>query len=172
MKVTEHAIRLGLVRLAPLAAAIAILLSGAGCVTFHRPDVAFRTVELRSFGSDGAHLDAAFDVTNPNSYDIGVEQLTYRLTVNGREAGGGTIESATPLPAHETTLLWLPLSLDWTKIKTAGLDILFLQGVEYAVDGDITFSTPVGTFHRPYRHTGRYAPFEHSHWYAPFDHSH
>jgi LEA14-like dessication related protein len=136
------------------------LLASAGCLTFRRPEVAFRGVEVRSFGSSGADLEASFDVTNPNNYKIGVESLTYRLTVNGRDAGGGTIDTATPLPAKETTQVVLPLSLDWEKLKGAGLDFLMSNGVDYAVDGEITFSTPMGTFHRPYRHVGRYSPFD------------
>lgn len=139
---------------------LAWLLLAGGCVAFRRPEVAFRGVEVRSFGSDGADLEAALDVTNPNPYRIGVERLTYRFTVNGRDAGGGTVEQATALPAKETTLVRLPLTLDWEKLKSAGLDFLLMRGVDYAVDGEITFSTPVGRFHRPYRHTGRYSPFE------------
>ena len=140
------------------AAALAILLLGAaGCLTFRRPEVAFRGVELKSIGSASAELDATFDVTNPNSYRIGVERLTYRLTVNGHEAGSGTIDAATPLPAKETTQVRLPLTLDWEKVKEAGLDFLLLRGVDYAVDGEITFTTPMGRFQRPYRHVGRYS---------------
>jgi len=37
---------------------------------------------------------------------------------------------------------------------------LELYRLRHAVDGEITFSTPMGTFHRPYRHVGRYSPFE------------
>jgi LEA14-like dessication related protein len=137
-------------------------LAATGCLTFRRPQVAFRGVEVKSFGSDGADLDVSFDVTNPNSYKIRVERLTYRLTVNGQEAGGGTIDSTTlqPLPGKATTPVRLPLTLDWGKIKEAGLGLLLFQGVDYAVEGDITFSTPLGTFKRPYRHEGRYSGLE------------
>lgn len=145
-------------------AALGILLLCAlcavGCLTFRRPEVAFRGVELKSIGSAGAELDANFDVTNPNSYRIGVERLTYRLTVNGHEAGSGTIDAATPLPPKETAQVHLPLTLDWEKVKEAGLDFLMLRGVDYAVDGEITFTTPVGRFQRPYRHVGRYSALD------------
>jgi LEA14-like dessication related protein len=147
------------VRLPSLAVGLTLAiaaLSSAGCLTFRRPEVAFHGVEVRSFGSDGAELDASFDVTNRNSYAIQVDRLTYHLTVNGRDAGGGTIDTATPLPGKETTLVHLPLTLDWEKLKSAGLDALF-RGLDYAVDGDITFTTPVGQFTRPYRHVGMYA---------------
>jgi LEA14-like dessication related protein len=139
---------------------LAVVLGTAGCLTFRRPVVTFRGVEVHSFGSDGAELEATFDVTNPNSYKVGVERLTYRFTVNGQDAGGGTIETATSLPGKETTLVHLPLTLDWEKLKSAGLGFLILGGVDYIVDGEITFSTPLGTFHRPYRHEGKYSPLD------------
>lgn len=141
-------------------AGLVVVLGAAGCLTFRRPVVAFQGVEVRSFGSDGAELEATFDVTNPNSYKIGVERLTYRLTVNGQDAGGGTIEAATSLPGKERTLVRLPLTLDWDKLQSAGVGLLMLKGIDYAVDGEITFSTPLGRFHRPYRHEGRYSPLE------------
>ena len=39
--------------------------------------------------------------------------------------------------------------------RDGGLDL----DTAYAVEGEIIFSTPVGVFRRPYRHTGRYAAF-------------
>ena len=138
---------------ASLAAALVTL---SGCVTFRRPEVTFRAVEVVSIGSAGAELEAAFDVTNPNSYEIRVRHLTYRITLNGREAGGGTVETETLLPGHAMTPVHLPLTLDWEKIRSAGLGLL-MGGVDYAVEGEITFSAPMGTFRRPYSHAGHYA---------------
>jgi LEA14-like dessication related protein len=121
--------------------------------------VIFRGVAVRSLDSGGAAVEATFDVYNPNSYRIAVQRLTYKMTVEGREAGGGVVEEETALLPRETTLVRLPLTLDWTKLKSAGWEILTFGGIDYAVEGEITFSTPVGVFRRPYRHTGRYAAF-------------
>jgi LEA14-like dessication related protein len=139
------------------------LLGGlSACTVFRRPEVAFRGVEVRAFGSDGTKLEASFDVTNPNSYGIGVERLTYRITVNGLDAGGGSQDLPTALPPKATTLVRLPLALDWTKLRGSGWDFLSMGRIDYAVEGEITFSTPVGVFTRPYRHTGQYSLFDRS----------
>ncbi len=132
-------------------------LAATACLTFHRPEVTFRGVAVSSIRSDGVNLQADLDVFNPNSYKIGVEKLSYRLRVNGNDAGSGEVEQPTSLPGKTTTTVHLPLRLDWTKIKSAGLDFL-TRGVDYAVEGEITFSTPIGVFHRPYRHAGTYSP--------------
>ncbi|HYK41807.1 MAG TPA: LEA type 2 family protein [Thermoanaerobaculia bacterium] len=136
---------------------VAAALAGAGCFTFRRPEVVFRGVELGSLDSSGAALEASFDVTNPNRYRIGVQHLSYRFKVNGRDAGGGAANEETVLEPKATTLVKLPLTLDWSKVKSAGLDFLFSGGIDYAVEGEITFSTPIGVFERPYRHAGRWS---------------
>ena len=141
--------------LLPLLAAA--ILAGSGCLTFRRPEVVFRGVELGSLDASGAALEASFDVTNPNRYRIGVQRLTYRVKVNGRDAGGGAADQETVLEGKATTLVKLPLTLDWSKVKSAGLDFLFSGGIDYAVEGEITFSTPIGVFERPYRHAGRWS---------------
>jgi LEA14-like dessication related protein len=131
--------------------------AGAGCFTFRRPEVVFRGVELGSLDSSGAALEASFDVTNPNRYRIGVRRLTYRVSVNGRDAGGGASDQETVLEGKATTLVKLPMTLDWSKVRSAGLDFLFSGSIDYAVEGEITFSTPIGVFERPYRHAGRWS---------------
>ena len=131
--------------------------AGSGCFTFRRPEVVFRGVELGSLDVSGAALEASFDVTNPNRYRIGVRRLTYRVSVNGRDAGGGASDQETVLAGKATTLVKLPLTLDWSKVRSAGLDFLLSGSVDYSVEGEITFSTPIGVFERPYRHVGRWA---------------
>lgn len=149
-----------LVRL-PFALSFALAVAAAaGCVAFRKPEVALRGVTVGSLDSAGGAFEAAFDVYNPNSYRIGVRRLTYRITVNGREAGAGAEEHETVLDAKTTTPVTLPLSLDWGKIRSAGLDFLLSGGVDYAVEGEITFTTPVGAFTRPYRQAGTFSPSE------------
>lgn len=131
--------------------------ASSGCFTFRRPEVVFRGVELGSLDASGAALEASFDVTNPNRYRIGVRRLTYRVSVNGRDAGGGAADQETVLEGKATTLVKLPLTLDWSKVRSAGLDFLLSGSVDYSVEGEITFSTPIGVFERPYRHAGRWA---------------
>ena len=134
------------------------LLAATGCLFFRRPEVVFRGVSVNAFGSGGAEVEAAMDVFNPNGYKIGVESLTYHLTVNGADSGGGTVDQAVSLPAKTTTPVRVPITLDFTKIHLHGLDILTKGGIDYVIEGEITFSTPLGTFHRPYRHAGTYSP--------------
>lgn len=139
-----------------LPALLFALVGVSGCFTFRRPEVVFRGATLGSFDANGTALEASFDVTNPNRYRIGVRRLTYRITVNGRDAGSGAADSEAVLEPKATTLVKLPLSIDFSKVKSAGLDFLFSGSLDYAVEGEVTFSTPIGVFQRPYRHAGKW----------------
>ncbi len=138
---------------------LTVLCSISGCVFFRRPEVVFRGISVRSFNASGADVEAALDVYNPNGYRISVQRLTYRATVEGRDAGGGIVDAETVLEGKQTTPVRLPLTLDWSKVRSAGLEALLMRSIDYSVEGEITFSTPIGVFHRPYRHAGRYSPF-------------
>jgi hypothetical protein len=37
-----------------------------------------------------------------------------------------------------------------------GLNFLFSGSLDYAVEGEVVFSTPVGVFQRPYHHAGHW----------------
>ena len=106
--------------------------AGSGCFTFRRPEVVFRGVEFGSLDASGAALEASFDVTNPNRYRIGVRRLTYRVSVNGRDAGGGASDQETVLEGKATTLVKLPLTLDWSKVSGASLPIVSNQVQNFA----------------------------------------
>ena len=72
----------------------------------------------------------------------------------------------TVLEPRATTVVRLPLKLDWSNVKSAGLDILFSGSIHYAVEGEVTFSTPAGVYQRPYHHAGEWSAghWAPSHW--------
>ena len=140
-----------LVLLAALSAVAA-----SGCLTFRRPEVVFRGVQLGSLDGSGAAVEATFDVHNPNGYRIGVQRLTYHFVVNGRDVSGGSAEQETILEPKATTVVRMALNLDWSNLKSVGLNFLFSGSLDYAVEGEVVFSTPVGVFQRPYHHAGHW----------------
>jgi LEA14-like dessication related protein len=127
----------------------------AACVRLQKPEIAFRGVAIGGIGRDGAAIDVALDVTNPNGYRLGVEQLTYRLTVGGIAAGEGSIESTVSVPAHGTAPVHLPLRLEFGPLKSSALEMALAGGIDYAVDGEVVFRTPLGKTRRPYHHQDR-----------------
>jgi late embryogenesis abundant protein len=129
--------------------------SAAGCALFYRaPEIEFGGARVESLGREGASLEIALDVRNPNGFDFSVDQLTYRLSLaDGEQAVGSTSEPVL-VPAKGSAVVRIPVSLDWTRLQAGGLAMLFSRRMDYTVEGEAAFTTPRGMFRRPYRRTG------------------
>ena len=142
-----------------LGASLALLC--VACTVWKKPDVAFEGLSIHGLSPNGANLEVLLSVRNPNSYRLVVRHFTYRLSVEGTSVGGGETDADVAVDAKSSADVRLPLSLDWRELKRRGAELLFSGGLDYAIDGEITFSTPIGTFARSYSHSGRVSPFEH-----------
>lgn len=141
----------------PRRAALAALLAAglSGCLTLHPPDVRLSGLTVRSASSRGLDLDVALEVTNGNGYRLGVRELTYRLSIDGTPAGEGSIPSAVSVPAHGSETVSLPVTIDFAPLKSRALEMALTGGIDYAIEGEAVFTTPLGSVRRPYRHEGR-----------------
>jgi LEA14-like dessication related protein len=139
----------------------AILVLSAGCAVFYRaPEITFGGVAVERIGGEGASFEFALEVHNPNRYALGLEQMTYRLSVGGVEAASGATREPLRVPARGTATVRLPVSIEWARLGAGGLSILTSGSLDYTVDGEAAFTTPAGSFRRPYRRAGaiRYLP--------------
>ena len=55
----------------------------------------------------------------------------------------------------DSTTVRLPVSFTYAGIGQAGRQLIQTGSVNYTVSGDITVSTPIGNFTRPYSGSGR-----------------
>ncbi|MGH9442227.1 MAG: LEA type 2 family protein [Thermoanaerobaculia bacterium] len=140
------------------AAAAAVMAAALGCAVWKKPTVEFEAISLHRLSQDGASLDVKLRVQNPNGYNIVVRHFTYRLAIGSSPVGGGESPADVRVEARSESTVSLPVQLDWRNLKARGLDFLLSGGVEYSVEGEVTFSTPIGTFVRPYLHAGRFSP--------------
>ncbi len=133
-----------------------------GCAGFYRaPEITFSGVALDGVGRRGASFDIALDVRNPNRYALGLDEMTYRLTVAGAEVASGAIPEAVRIGAKSSATVRLPVSLQWSQLSAGGWQILESGRADYVVEGEAGFSTPAGHFRRPYRRVGTIQPFSH-----------
>jgi LEA14-like dessication related protein len=146
------------VKAAGSAALIAVLFA-SGCLTLRKPTIVFQGVSIGDVNRDGAALDVELGVTNENSYRLGVRQLTYQLSVGGTPAGEGAIEAAVSIAPHETTTVRLPLTLAFAPFKGRALEMALSGGIDYTIEGEVVFTTPMGPVRRPYRHSDRLSLF-------------
>ena len=147
-------------RFARAVPAIGLAATLVSCTVWKKPVIAFEGIALRGLNPDGAKLEVRLRVENPNSYRVVVRHFLYRLKIGGAPVGGGETDSDVAVEARSASDVALPVSLDWRGLKERGLEFLFTGGVDYSIGGEITFSTPIGTYRRPYEHAGRVSPFD------------
>ena len=137
------------------AALLAALFAGAARLTPRQPEVRFAGVSVGALSKEGAALDVDLAVTNPNGYRLGVRELTYRLSIAQVSAGEGSIAETISIPAHATAKVKLPLAFSFEPLKASALEIALTGRIAYAIEGEVVFTTPLGSVRRPYRHEGR-----------------
>ena len=138
-----------------LAAFGAAALLGVSCVTFRQPEVRFAGVSVGSLSKEGAGLDVELSVTNPNGYKLGVRELTYRLSIGDAPAGEGSAAQTISIPGHATAKVGLPLKVTFAPLKSSALEMALTGQIAYAIEGEVVFTTPLGSRRRPYRHEGK-----------------
>ena len=146
-------------RLLPL-----ILLALAACSAiaeraFSRPTIAVRGVKVRSVGITGGSIEVALHISNPNPYPLPVQRATYTFALaDSTEIGRGESAAAFTLPAHDSTVVQLPLDVSWHGLRAAGRDAARDGTVDYRLTGSVTIDTPVGNPNVPFESTGRFTP--------------
>jgi LEA14-like dessication related protein len=77
--------------------------------------------------------------------------------VDSMPLGDGALDSRFTVQDRESTTVRLPLSFTYSGLGAAGRQLLQSGSVNYRVLGDVTVSTPLGNFTRPYDRTGRFS---------------
>lgn len=126
---------------------------------FSRPTIAVRGVKVRSVGITGGSIEVALHISNPNPYPLPVQRATYTFALaDSTEIGRGESAAAFTLPAHDSTVVQLPLDVSWQGLRAAGRDAARDGTVDYRLTGSVTIDTPVGTPSVPFESTGRFTP--------------
>ena len=137
--------------------AIGVLAVG-GCAQMNplTPEVSFRGVSLRSVGLQGAVLDVAFGIKNPNSFKLDVQRLQYQLFADTLLVGGGQPENPLSVLASDSATIKLPIAVAYSGIGSVIMQLVNRGMVDYRVKGQITFGTPIGPMTRDFDQKGNF----------------
>ena len=141
---------------------VLLTLAACGAIAeraFSRPTIAVRGVKVRSVGITGGSIEVALHISNPNPYPLPVQRATYTFALaDSTEIGRGESAAAFTLPAHDSTVVQLPLDVSWQGLRAAGRDAARDGTVDYRLTGSVTIDTPVGNPNVPFEATGRFTP--------------
>lgn len=130
-----------------------------GRSAFQQPIVNFRDLQVRGVGLTASTLDVVLSVYNPNGYRLDATKLTYRLMVDSTALGEGVYDNHFAVQSGDSTTVRLPVTLSYAGLSAAGRQLAGKGSVNYRVMGDVTVSTPIGSFTEPYNQTGRFTTF-------------
>lgn len=142
--------------------AVGALLGAAACATlgrqsFKEPLVTFQDAKITGLGLSGGSLEIVLSVYNPNRFRLDGTRLTYRLMVDTIPFGNGVYTQHFQVTERDSSTIRLPFQFTYAGVGEAGRQLLQTGSVQYRVLGDLTVSTPVGNFTRPYDQTGRFS---------------
>lgn len=140
----------------------AVALGAGACATlgrqaFREPVVTFRDIQVEGLGLTGGTLDVILSVYNPNGYRLDATRVRYNLLVGDTPLGGGVLDSRFTVRAGDSTIVKLPVTLDYKGLSAAGKELMAKGSVDYRVRGDVTVATGAGSFTVPYDRTGRFS---------------
>jgi len=136
--------------------------AAAGCATlgratFKEPIVHFQDARLTGVGINGGSLEVKLSLYNPNGFKLDGTRLTYMLMIDSVKFGEGALADRFTVQEKDSTIVTLPLSFTYAGVGEAGRQLMNTGSVNYRVRGDVTVSTPLGNFTRPYDQTGRFS---------------
>jgi LEA14-like dessication related protein len=148
--------------LAVTLAAGAMALSSCSRIAEHafaQPTVAVRSVKLKSIGLTGGSIEVALAIANPNPYPLPVRHAVYTFALrDSTEVGRGESAAAFTLPAHDSTVVDLPIDLSWQGLRAAARDASRDGTVDYVLKGSVTLESPIGNPNIPFQTSGRFTP--------------
>ena len=126
---------------------------------FAQPTIAVRSVKLKSIGLTGGAIEIALAIANPNPYPLPVQHAVYSFALrDSTEVGRGESAAAFTLPAHDSTVVDLPIDVSWQGLRAAARDASLDGTVDYVFKGSVTLETPIGHPNIPFQTSGRFTP--------------
>ena len=151
-------------RIRSLTLALAVLTWATACSrlaerAFARPTIAVRGVKVKSIGLSGGSIQVTLAIANPNPYPLPVQRAVYSFSLaDSTEVGRGESAVAFTLPAHDSTVVDLPVDVSWQGLRAAARDASRDGAVDYVLKGSVTLDTPLGNPNVPFQVAGRFTP--------------
>ena len=128
---------------------LAAALSLAGCAGLGglaqmvEPEVDVTDVKLLGTTLTGADLLFEFRVDNPNAVALVLDDIGYRLRLNGEPLLDGRRTQETRIEASGRSIVELPVSLKFEDVYRVIRSVEGRKKPEYALDADFRFDVPV-----------------------------
>jgi LEA14-like dessication related protein len=125
-----------------------------------KPSIDLADIRVNRMSFTGADVDVSFNINNPNPYSAVLDQLNYKLNINGKEWASGTSEEPGTIEANGNSIINIPVSLKFSQL---GMELYKLlsssSNINYGLSGDLKAHVPeiaVGKFYLPIDQKGTF----------------
>ncbi|MBV6493260.1 MAG: hypothetical protein LDLANPLL_01276 [Turneriella sp.] len=111
---------------------------------FDPPQVALDRVEMQNIDFTGVDVILHIKINNPNSIGATVKSIEYTFDVDNDRLLKGKKEEKTVIAANDLSIVSVPVSLNYSGLKTGVIGALSKKELPYILKGKIVLDTPVG----------------------------
>jgi LEA14-like dessication related protein len=116
-------------------------LSSLACSSVQKPTAAFRSAEIGQLSAQGFTVNFAFDVNNPNGFDLPISEADYGLSLGGVKLIDDRLEPDSAIPAGGSRGVTIPVRLSFEDLLKVEKAIRAGGGdVPYEFEGALAFS--------------------------------
>jgi len=110
---------------------------------FQEPKVSLQSVDIANLTYNGVNLLCKVAVQNPNSFEIPFPQTDWRLFINSNSFINGTLKKDSRIRARNTTIVEVPVSLEYLEVLNTFKSLKGSKDVGYKVALAVNFLFPV-----------------------------
>ena len=127
-----------------------------------QPEVRLAGIRVGGLGLRGGQVIAQVEITNPNSFALEADAITYDLKVSDPAATSGDrwidfaegrFQKDVRVDGGETQIIEIPIEFTYAALGGAVRSIMERGTFDYRVEGEVTLREPIGR-DIPYRHQG------------------
>ena len=136
----------------------ASLLAGCAGIFFEEPAITLKEIHVQQLSLTDASLVFVAEIQNPNRYDLRLKSLDYTVHLDGREAGGGSLEREVSVPASSSSRVEIPVAARFGSLENVVKLYITGQELPYKIEGKALVKA--GLFDRtfPFSRTGVLSP--------------
>lgn len=127
-----------------------LLLMAAGCQTLKTliktPTVTFDNVSLKEATLFQSTLEITYNISNPNPVGLKLNDVSYRLVIDGKTVAEGSQPQGVMLPGNGSEKTTLPFTVSYMESVESVVDLFKKDSLPYEVSG----SFKIGVFTIPY----------------------
>lgn len=107
------------------------------------PAVSFNSADITGISFTDLDLLCKINVANPNAMDIPFPEIGWKLFLNANDFVNGTIKNSTPIKAYGSTIVEVPVSLNYVSVINSVSSLIGATEADYKIATDLKFALPI-----------------------------